>query len=116
MTHIWIAAFALAVSGCATITIPPDRLERSTATIRAAEELGAAHVPEARLHLQFAKEEADAARRLAANGDDRALIVLARSQSDAALALSLAHEAQVRRDALQAVADLQAVEERGATP
>lgn len=116
MKQTLIAAVAVAaLGGCATIRIPPDRLERSTATMRAAEEVGAADVPDARLHLKFAKEQAEEARRLAEDGDGRALLLQARAQADADLALALAHEARTRRDAMQAVSDLKAVEDSGGT-
>jgi len=49
--------------GCASS--PPLRTEASTSGIRAAEEVGAAKVPQASLHLQLAKEELEHAKALA---------------------------------------------------
>jgi len=103
----------LAVGGCAAISLPPDRLERNQATLRSAEEVGALGVPNAKLHLQMAKDQTTSAKRMAAAGDDRAILVLARSDSDAELALALAREASVHADALKAAEDLKAVQERG---
>jgi len=97
----------LAVSGCAAIKIPPASLERNEATIRGAEEVGALGVPAARLHLQMAKDQTATAKQLAAEGDERALLVLARAESDAELALGMAREAAVRTNAWKAADDLQ---------
>lgn len=117
MKHLLSALVAAAaLTGCATVRLPTDRMEKSNATIRAAEELGAEQIPDAKLHLKFAKEEIDEARRMANEGKERAHLLLARSQSDADLALALAHEARYRRDAMRAVEDLKNVEESGVTP
>ncbi|MBI5547653.1 MAG: DUF4398 domain-containing protein [Deltaproteobacteria bacterium] len=104
----------LALGGCTAIQIPPDRLARNEASIRGAEEVGAMGDPAARLHLQLAKDQTVAAQRLAGNGDNRALLVLARAESDAELALAMAREASVHADALRAAEDLKALQERGA--
>jgi hypothetical protein len=102
-----------AVGGCAAFQIPSDRLERSQASIRGAEEVGALGVPAARLHLQMAKDETVRAKRLAAAGDDRAVLVLARAEADAELAIAMAREVSVHGDALKAAEDLKAVQARG---
>ena len=104
----------LAVSGCAAIQIPADRLERNQAGIRSAEEVGALNVPDAKLHLQMAKDQTETAKRMAARGDQRAVLVLGRADSDAELALGMAREASVHADALRAAEDLKAVRARGA--
>jgi len=87
-----ILVFAL-VAGCATTKATPTGVhaESSSASIRAAEEVGATHSPEAALHLQLAKEQFEAARKMD-NPDDRdhADRLLMRSQADAELALALA--------------------------
>jgi hypothetical protein len=103
---------ALALSGCATVQLPQERLTANDASIRAAEELGADGVPAARLHLQLAKDQTESARRMAEDGNDRALIVLARAQSDAELALTLAKEASVHRAAIKASEELKALKAR----
>ena len=104
----------LALGGCASIQLPPDRLERSQASIRGAEELGASTVPKAKLHLQLAQDETETAKKLASEGDSRAILLLARAESDAELALVLAREVQTHREAMQAAEDLKAVQARGA--
>ncbi len=103
---------ALAFAGCATLQLPADRLQSSEASIRSAEELGANSVPAARLHLQYAKDETAAAKKLAEEGDERALLMLAKADADAELALGLAREVSVHSDALRAAEDLKAVRAR----
>lgn len=108
------AALALlALGGCAAIQIPPERLERSQASIRGAEELGASGVPEAKLHLQYAKDQTEVAKRMADDGDERAVLVMARAESDAELALVLAREVAIHRQAMEAAEDLKTVQSRG---
>jgi hypothetical protein len=107
-----LAVFA--VSGCATVQIPTDRLERNEASIRAAEELGADSVPNARLHLQFAKDQTESAKRMAAAGDDRCVLELSRAEADAELALGLAREVSVHADAVRAAEGLKALQSRAA--
>src|SRR4051812_47618893 len=99
---ISVAVFALAVfalSSCATVQLPPDRLQSSEASIRSAQELGASNIPAARLHLELAKDQTNAAKSLASEGDERALLVLARAEADAELALGLARQLAVHSEA-----------------
>jgi hypothetical protein len=107
------AVLALVFLGCSTVQIPTDRLTSSEASIRGAEEVGANGVPAARLHLQLARDQTETAKKMAENGDERALLVLSRAQSDADLALELAREANVHKDAVKAAEDLKAVRDRG---
>jgi hypothetical protein len=115
MNTLMISFAALGLAACATAQIPTDRIEHSEATIRGAEEVGASGVPAAKLHLQLAKDQTELAKKMAANGDSRAVLVLARAESDAELALGLAREASVHADAARASEDLKVVKER-ATP
>lgn len=103
----------IALSGCATVQIPADRLENSEASMRSAEELGASSVPRARLHLELAKDQTALAKKMAAEGDARALLVLARAEADAELSLGLAREVSVHGEAARAAEDLKAVRARG---
>jgi len=109
-----LAATVFAVSGWATVQIPTDRLERNEASIRAAEELGAESVPNARLHLQYAKDQTEAAKRMAAAGDERCVLELSRAESDAELALGLAREVSVHNEANKASESLKALQSRDA--
>jgi hypothetical protein len=113
LNKLMIPLAAVALLGCATTPIPTDRLEHSEASIRGAEEIGAMGVPAARLHLQLAKDQTETAKKMAAHGDQRAVLVLARAESDAELALGLAREVAVHADALRAAEDLKAVHARG---
>src|SRR5665647_2734284 len=89
------------VAGCANV---PLLTEASTSGIRAAEESGAAKVPQASLHLQLAKEELEAAKSLAAKGEKKkANSMLMRSEADAELAVSLSHKDVEKKEALEAV-------------
>lgn len=113
MTHkITAALVVLSVSSCATIQIPAEQLQNSESSIRGAEELGASSVPTAKLHIQLAKDQTEVAKKMAADGDTRAPLVLARAEADAELALALAREAAVHGDAVKANEDLKALKAR----
>jgi hypothetical protein len=103
----------LGLAACATGQLPTEQLQRSEASIRGAEEVGASGVPAAKLLLQLAKDQTAKAKAMAAAGDERAPLVLARAEADAELALGLAREAEVHGDAQQATEDLKAVKARG---
>jgi len=70
----------------------PTAHRASTSGIRAAEEAGAAKVPQASLHLQLAKEELELANGLAEKGKkEEASSMLLRAEADAELAVVLSH-------------------------
>jgi hypothetical protein len=102
----------LGLAGCTAVQLPADRLGKSEASIRGAEEVGASGVPDAKLHLQLAKDQTVTAKKMAADGDKRATLVLARAESDAELAIVLAREVSVHADAVRATEDLKAVRAR----
>ena len=85
--------------GCATtqsgpvVAVPSLGAEDSAGAIRAAEEVGAAHSPEAALHLELAKEQFEHSRHLT-KPDDRpeATRLLLRARADADLSLALTRE------------------------
>lgn len=106
-SRIGIRMFAVAVmavvivAGCANA---PLRTEASTSGIRAAEEAGAAKVPQALLHLQLAKEELELARRMAEKGDKKeAMSMLSRAEADAELAVVLSRGDSEKTEAIAAV-------------
>ena len=113
MKKLMMSFAVLGLAGCTTVQLPADRLEHSEASIRGAEEVGASGVPAARLHLQLAKDQTDTAKKMAASGEKRAVLVLARAESDAELAIGLAREVSVHVDAVRATEDLKAVRDRG---
>ena len=89
------------IAGCANV---PLRTEASSSGIRAAEEAGAAKVPQASLHLQLAREEQEIAKGLAAKGEkEQAASMLLRAESDAELAVVLSHEDAEKSEAMAAV-------------
>jgi hypothetical protein len=92
---------AAMVSGCANA---PLRTEASVSGIRAAEESGAAKVPQASLHLQMAREELELSKGLFAKGKkEEASSMLLRSEADAELAVALSHEDVEKTEAIAAV-------------
>lgn len=109
----FVAAALLAISSCASMQIPAETLQRSESAIRGAEEVGAESVPAAKLHLQFARDQTEAAKKLSLAGDERSLVMLARAQADADLANALAREAAAHAEAVKAAEDLKAVRARG---
>ena len=110
--HI-IGALAFLAVGCASIRIPEESLAREEAAVKSAQELGADNVPQAKLHIKYASDETGDAKKMASNGDDRALVMIARAQSDADLALSLAREAQVHSEAKRAQEELKNLQSQG---
>lgn len=108
VTRIRILVCAVAVvattivAGCANA--PPLRTESSTSGIRAAEEAGAAKIPQASLHLQLAKEELELARGLSAKGEkEEAVSMLSRAEADAELSVVLSHGDAEKSEAIAAV-------------
>jgi outer membrane murein-binding lipoprotein Lpp len=88
------------VAGC---TSAPLRTEASTSGIRAAEEAGAAKVPQASLHLQLAREELELAKALSAKGEKKkAASMLLRAEADADLAIALSHGDTEKSEAREA--------------
>lgn len=88
-------------AGCASV---PLKTEGSTSGIRAAEEVGAADVPKASLHLQLAREELKQAKELAATDQkEQADSMLLRSEADAELAVLLSREDAEKTEANAAV-------------
>jgi hypothetical protein len=97
-----LAVVATAITlGCASA---PLHSEASTSGIRAAEEVGAAKVPQASLHLQLAKEELELAKGLSAKGEKKeAASMLLRSEADAELAVALSREDAEKSEARAAL-------------
>lgn len=93
----------VALFGCASAPIVLDRLPETEAPMRAAEELGAARVPQARLELKLAQDEVEQAKLFAKDGNkQRADMLMLRAQADAELAVALAREAPLQVEAKNA--------------
>jgi hypothetical protein len=90
--------------GCAsTYAIPSQHLADAQSAERSATELGAANQPKARLYLQLAHEQLVAANAAIRDDDnERADRLLARSKSDAELAIALTREEGARDQAQNA--------------
>ena len=109
ISRIGITLLALAVvatgivAGCASVPLSTE-LSTPTITIRAAEEAGAATVPQASLYLQLAKEEVESARTLSAQGNkEEARSMLTRAEADAELALTISLKDTEKSEAIEAV-------------
>jgi hypothetical protein len=102
--------FAVGLAGCASYPAPTDKLANTTASVRAAEEVGATKSPQAALHLKLAQEQLDQAKALIKDGDNRrAEFVLMRADADASLAAALARETSMRAEAEKAKEDVRAL-------
>ncbi len=110
--RLWIPIAAFLFQGaCATtkdsgpvVAVPSLGAEDSSGAIRAAEEVGAAHNPEAALHLELAKEQFEHARKLT-SADDRpaSTRLLLRARADADLSLALTRESAAKLEAQAAL-------------
>lgn len=86
--------------GCAATPIPADKLSRSQAAVRSAEEMNAQAEPAAAMHLRLAHEQIALAKKMLADGDnDRAAMVLLRAEADAEAARELARKHSARVEA-----------------
>src|SRR5690606_10742912 len=82
---------------------PTTTVASSLASVRGAEEVGAADVPRAALQLQLAREQAAKAEKLMAAGDhERAHYMALRASNDAELAIVLVRESEARAEAAEA--------------
>ena len=98
------ATLALMASGCAAKRItaepPTERLAESRTTIRAAEEVGAAQVPEAATYLGFAQQQVATAQQLMSEGRyEAADLQLQQAAADAQLAFALARAVPMENEA-----------------
>ncbi len=92
--------FALAAAACASHPPPTDTMANALASMRGAEELGAASVPQASLQLQLAHEEVNKAKKLMDDKKhDRAHNMALRAVHDAELAIALTREAKAKEAA-----------------
>jgi hypothetical protein len=110
------AGLLLGLVGCSGAQkVPTEALVDSQVSIRAADEAGAAQVPEAARHLQLAKEQTAEGQALLEDGKrDQAALYLKRAAADAELALALAKEAPAKAEAQRAMEQVRALQ-RGAS-
>jgi len=108
--RLWIPIAAFVLQGaCATsnapvVAVPSLGAEDCVGAIRAAEEVGAAHDPQAALHLELAKEQFEHARKLTSE-EERPMStrLLLRARADADLSLALTREGNEKREAQAAL-------------
>src|SRR5215831_10073617 len=102
----------VALCGCASAPIVLDRLPETEAPMRAAEELGAAKVPQAALALKLAQDELQQSKVLLQEGNkQRSDVMLLRAQADAELAVALAREAPLQAEAKNAADQVKAMQQ-----
>jgi len=105
-----IAAAVLAGACATTNTGPSEQSASSSASIRAAEEVGATRTPDAALHLQLAKEQFEYASTVTNPKEkDRANRLLMRAEVDAELALALARSEDEKGEARKAIDKVKAL-------
>lgn len=105
---------AVLMPACATAVLPQQQLADTQAAIASTETLGGASDPDAKLHLQYAREQMERAKRMMAEGDDdEALRMLDRASADAELALALAKTEQMRKRSEEAKAELDKLKSEG---
>jgi len=105
-------AGALLPLACACATAPPlpaDRLAQAEAEVRAAQEIGAERAPQARLHLQEARDSITTARETNNVDPEAAARGLDIARAQAELANALAREQIARTEAAQAHTRLDAL-------
>ena len=107
------------LAGCASssATNPVERIAGPESAIRAAREVGAESQPQAALHLKFAQDQLQQAKKLLAEDEaERAALMLRRAQSDAELALALTREASARSTAQQTIQEVQKLQQQQQGP
>lgn len=110
------ALFALG-SACAGVPpLPAERLVQAESEVRAAQEIGADRVPQAKVHLQEARDAITAAKEVNKEDQDAAARKLEIARAQAELANALAREQLARTEAEQANAKLDALRNTGGTP
>ena len=109
----WLSVTACVAlgSGCAGAPpVPPQRFTDAATDIKAAQDLGAANSPQAKIHLQQAQDQFEAAKRLSKDEPAVAARKLDNAQAEAALAKSLTREDATRAEADAVKAKLSALQ------
>lgn len=90
--------------------IPADKLSRSQAAIRSAQEIGAERNPTAAKYLATARDELKTGRALVISGEeDDATTMLLRAEADAELAMNVTRESAAVADAQKTRDDIRAL-------
>lgn len=100
-----LAVSSLLVVACGSHPAPTAKVASSEAAVRAAGELNANDIPSAQLHLKLAQDQLQVAKKLIDDGENkRADYILTRAQADAELAVALAKETALAKEAEVAMA------------
>jgi Domain of unknown function (DUF4398) len=104
----WTGAALVALGGgCAGAPpVPAERFTDAEAEIRATQEIGAEKVPQAKLHLQQARDQLEAAKKLSKDKPEDAARKLEAAKAEAELANALTREQTARAEADSAKARL----------
>ena len=103
VTGTMVLGLVAVLAGCGGAQLNQTKLTQAEAAVSAAEAVGAPQNPKAELHLQFARDEMAAAKRLAKEGEgDDSSLLLDRATADAELAKTLAKTEQEQRKARDA--------------
>src|SRR5687767_15136322 len=96
-----LGAMSTVSFGCVSgAPVPADKLARSEAAVRGAQEIGAERNSIGAPHLQKAREEFAEGKKLVIEGDqERATMFLLRAEADAELAMNITREATALADA-----------------
>jgi len=109
MRNALLTVAALLVACGGSYPEPKDAQTASEAAVRSAVEVGADKDPSATLHLKYARDQNEEAKKLIADSDNhRAELVLQRAKADAELSLMMAkaHNEKIEADKAEAeVAD-----------
>ncbi len=106
-----LVAFGWACAGAPPL--PAERLAQAEAEVRAAQEIGAERAPQARLHLQQARDTIASAKEVNKEDPEAAARKLELARAQAELANALAREQLARSEAEQAHTRLDALRKDG---
>jgi len=104
------ACVALGAACAGAPPVPAQRFTDAEAEIKAAQEIGAENNPQGKLHLQQAKDQLEAAKKLSKDKPEVATRKLDNAQAEAELAKSITREQATRAEADEAKARLAAAQ------
>lgn len=112
VTRYAIVAAGLTLIGCASRKPPTKELESASRSIGAAQEAGAEEHPQAKMHLDLARESLTAGERYIASRDMAdARLMLRRARADAEMSISLARLGKTRVEATRIAAQAKELEQ-----
>lgn len=100
------AGIALGAACAGAPPVPAQRFVDAESEIKAAQEIGAENNPQGKLHLQQARDQLDAAKKLSKDKPEVAVRKLDSAQAEAELAKSITREQATRAEADEAKARL----------